>query len=77
MALRPLLDSSLKRPPTTCLISTEVAVCDLLVFICLPFQTNLDAIRAVYNAFLPLYPYCYAYWKKYAELEQRSGYAER
>ncbi|XP_043222809.1 uncharacterized protein LOC122382017 [Amphibalanus amphitrite] len=40
-------------------------------------QTNLDAIRAVYNAFLPLYPYCYAYWKKYAELEQRSGYADR
>ncbi|XP_037071446.1 pre-mRNA-processing factor 39-like [Pollicipes pollicipes] len=40
-------------------------------------QTNLDAIRGVYNAFLPLYPYCYAYWKKYADLEQRSGYTER
>ena len=23
---------------------------------------NLDQVRAAYNAFLPLYPYCYAYW---------------
>merc|ERR1712130_594069 len=26
----------------------------------------IDEIRTVYNAFLPLFPYCYAYWKRYS-----------
>ncbi|CAG0884593.1 unnamed protein product [Cyprideis torosa] len=38
---------------------------------------NLDACRGVYNAFLPLYPYCYAYWKRYCDLERRHGNNER
>ena len=29
----------------------------------------LDETRTVYNAFLPLFPYCYAYWKRYSDIE--------
>ena len=29
----------------------------------------LDEIRTAYNAFLPLYPYCFAYWIRYSDLE--------
>ena len=28
-------------------------------------------IRTAYNAFLPLYPYCYAYWMRYSDVEKR------
>merc|ERR1719312_1846669 len=31
----------------------------------------LDEIRTVYNAFLPLFPYCYAYWKRYSDIERK------
>ena len=27
--------------------------------------------RKVFDAFFLLYPYCYGYWKKYADLEHR------
>ena len=32
----------------------------------------LDEIRTVYNAFLPLFPYCYAYWKRYSDIEKKN-----
>ena len=32
----------------------------------------LDEIRTVYNAFLPLFPYCYAYWKRYSDIERKN-----
>ena len=32
----------------------------------------LEEIRTVYNAFLPLYPYCYAYWKRYSDIERKN-----
>lgn len=35
---------------------------------------NLNACRSVYSAFLPLFPYCFGYWKRYAELEKKSYY---
>jgi hypothetical protein len=38
---------------------------------------NLDAQRGVLNAFLPLYPYCYVYWKKYADVEASHGNKDR
>jgi pre-mRNA-processing factor 39 len=31
----------------------------------------MDEMRTVYNAFLPLFPYCYAYWKRYSDLERK------
>ena len=31
----------------------------------------LDEIRTVYSAFLPLFPYCYAYWKRYSDIERK------
>jgi len=30
-------------------------------------------VREAYDAFLRLYPYCYGYWKKYADYEKRKG----
>merc|ERR1719206_1082284 len=32
----------------------------------------MDEIRTVYNAFLPLFPYCYAYWKRYSDIERKA-----
>lgn len=34
-------------------------------------QGKLDPVREVFDAFLGLYPYCYGYWKKYADLERK------
>ncbi len=42
-----------------------------------PPQDHLEKLRAVYDAFLALYPLCYGYWKKYADAElKRGGSAE-
>lgn len=43
------------------------------VYICLFVcpQGKLDPVREVFDAFLGLYPYCYGYWKKYADLERK------
>ena len=32
---------------------------------------DLDEVRTAYNAFLPLYPYCFAYWQRYSEIEKK------
>lgn len=36
-------------------------------------ESDVDAAREVYDAFLALYPYCYGYWRKYADYEKRKG----
>ena len=33
----------------------------------------LDDIRTAYNPFLELYPYCFAYWIRYSDIEKRHG----
>ena len=38
---------------------------------------TLDDVRAAYNAFLPLFPYCYAYWIRYSEIEKKHGHWQR
>ena len=38
---------------------------------------DIEDGREAYEAFLFKYPYCYGYWKKYADLEKRKGSAER
>ncbi|CAB4056541.1 PRPF39 [Lepeophtheirus salmonis] len=38
---------------------------------------DLEEGREAYDAFLDRYPYCYGYWKKYADLEKRKGTPER
>jgi len=43
-------------------------------FYCL--QKNIDAAREAYDAFLDLYPYCYGYWRKYADYERKNGTKE-
>lgn len=37
-------------------------------------ENNIVASRKTYNAFFTRYPYCYGYWKKYADMERRFGY---
>ncbi|CAJ0946927.1 unnamed protein product [Ranitomeya imitator] len=36
-------------------------------------ENHIFAIRRVFDMFLTRYPYCYGYWKKYADLEKRSN----
>ncbi|XP_078516898.1 uncharacterized protein LOC144781776 [Lissotriton helveticus] len=37
-------------------------------------ENSIVASRKAYNAFFTRYPYCYGYWKKYADMERRFGY---
>lgn len=39
----------------------------------LTFQNDMEAAREAYDAFLSHYPYCYGYWRKYADYEKRKG----
>jgi len=34
-------------------------------------QNHLGAARRAFDAFFAHYPYCYGYWKKYADMERR------
>lgn len=36
-------------------------------------QNDVEAAREAYNSFLSNYPYCYGYWRKYADYEKRKG----
>ncbi|XP_059471620.1 pre-mRNA-processing factor 39 [Neocloeon triangulifer] len=38
-------------------------------------ESDAEAAREAYNAFLSLYPYCYGYWRKYADYEKKKGEA--
>lgn len=38
---------------------------------------SIEDGREAYDAFLFRYPYCYGYWKKYADLEKRKGSPEK
>uniref|UniRef100_A0A6A7FSF9 Pre-mRNA-processing factor 39 n=1 Tax=Hirondellea gigas TaxID=1518452 RepID=A0A6A7FSF9_9CRUS len=38
---------------------------------------NIDAARAAFDGFLPLYPYCFAYWRKISDMEAKHGSVER
>lgn len=37
------------------------------------FKNDIEAAREAYDAFLAHYPYCYGYWRKYADYEKRKG----
>lgn len=37
----------------------------------------MEAAREAYDAFLSHYPYCYGYWRKYADYEKRKGNKKR
>ncbi|KAF2358087.1 Tetratricopeptide-like helical domain [Trinorchestia longiramus] len=39
-------------------------------------QSELESGRQSYTAFFARYPYCYGYWKKFADLEKRKGTKE-
>lgn len=34
-------------------------------------QNALTAVRKAFDVFLLRYPYCYGYWKKYADIEKK------
>lgn len=44
-----------------------------LLIICHITQNDIEAAREAYDAFLAHYPYCYGYWRKYADYEKRKG----
>ena len=37
----------------------------------------MEEVRNAYNAFLPLFPYCYAYWIRYSDIEKKYGHWQR
>ena len=39
-------------------------------------EATQEEAREAYDAFLNRYPYCYGYWKKYADYEKRNGGAK-
>lgn len=36
-------------------------------------QNVLSAVRKTFDVFFLRYPYCYGYWKKYADIEKKHG----
>ncbi|KAL5104668.1 Pre-mRNA-processing factor 39 [Taenia crassiceps] len=40
-------------------------------------QPNIDVTRKAFDAFLSHFPYCYGYWKKYANVERHLGNKDR
>lgn len=36
-------------------------------------ESDVEAAREAYDAFLSHYPYCYGYWRKYSDYEKRKG----
>lgn len=40
------------------------------------FQNDAEAAREAYEKFLERYPYCYGYWRKYADYEKKKGNPE-
>ncbi|KAF7233551.1 Pre-mRNA-processing factor 39 [Paragonimus skrjabini miyazakii] len=40
-------------------------------------QQNIDHARKAFESFFQHFPYCYGYWKKWAEMEKRKGDKER
>lgn len=44
-----------------------------IVIFFLLLQNDVEAAREAYDAFLSHYPYCYGYWRKYADYEKRKG----
>ncbi|KAJ8009469.1 hypothetical protein DPEC_G00089200 [Dallia pectoralis] len=39
-------------------------------------ENHLGAVRSAFDAFFLRYPYCYGYWKKYADIEKKHGNAQ-
>lgn len=39
-------------------------------------ENNIENAREAYNKFLELYPYCYGYWRKFADFEKRNSNKE-
>jgi len=40
-------------------------------------QNDVAAAREAYDAFLSHYPYCYGYWRKFADYERKKGNLEK
>lgn len=38
-----------------------------------PLQNVLEPVRQAFDVFFQRYPYCYGYWKKYADIEKKHG----
>lgn len=56
----------------SCVLKQCVCVC-MKCLCCAMCQSDVEAAREAYDAFLSHYPYCYGYWRKYADYEKRKG----
>lgn len=45
----------------------------ILMILSVSLQNLLMAARKSFDVFFLRYPYCYGYWKKYADLEKKHG----
>ena len=43
----------------------------------LVLQNNVDDAQEAFDAFFAHYPYCYGYWKKYADILKKNGDVEK
>lgn len=44
-----------------------------LDFLSFVLQNDAEAAREAYTKFLERYPYCYGYWRKFADYEKKKG----
>ena len=40
-------------------------------------ENDVEAAREAYDKFLSRYPYCYGYWRKFADYEKKKGSLEK
>lgn len=45
-------------------------------FLLFLLQNDAEAAREAYTKFLERYPYCYGYWRKFADYEKKKGNPE-
>lgn len=61
-----------------CVVPCILLVAQSIRFLCSKvitslLQNKLSSARQAFDAFFKRYPYCYGYWKKYADLERKNG----
>lgn len=57
----------------SCLGINVISMSYIIIFVYFFLQNEIEPAREAYDAFLAHYPYCYGYWRKYADYEKRKG----
>lgn len=56
--------------------SRALHTCSFPSYYPLSIQNHIFAARKAFDAFFARYPYCYGYWKKYADMERRFDFSK-